>query len=224
VSEIAKLLSVLLNGVGATVLLLIAALGAGFALGVPLGVLHAFAPRPLQLPLKGFDLAFRGFPALVLLFLFYFGVGSIDGVSLTSFQAAVLALGLRSAAYQGQLVRGAIEMVEPGQLAAARSLGMPLVRALRLIVLPQAIRFALPGLANEYAVVLKDTALAFTVGVVELMSQAKFLAASTRQLTVVYLLVAFVYWVLTQAGLVAFLLAEQRARIPGLGTDRRRAR
>jgi len=223
-SEVARFLPVLLRGVGTTLLLLVGALGTGFLLGIPVGVLHVFAPWPVRVFLRVLDLVLRGFPAIVLLFLFYFGLGSIEGIHLSSLQAAILALGLRSAAYQGQLVRGAIGMVEPGQLGAARALGMPLGKALRLIVFPQAIRFALPGLANEYSVVLKDTALAFTVGVVELMSRAKFLAASTRQLTLVYLLVAFIYWCLTQAGLLAFLTAERRTRIPGLGTGPRRPR
>ena len=224
VSEIPRFTLFLFDGAGTTLLVLAGALGTGFLLGIPVGILHVFGPWPVRLVLRGLDLVLRGFPAIVLLFLFYFGLGSVGGVDLSSLQATILALGLRSAAYQGQLVRGAIEMVEPGQLEAARSLGMPLVTALRLIVLPQAIRCALPGFANEYAVVLKDTALAFTVGVVEMMSQAKFLAASTRQLTLVYLLVAVVYWILTQAGLLVFSATERRTRIPGLGTDLRRVR
>jgi len=223
-SEFVRLLSVLLAGVGTTLLLLAAALGAGFALGVPIGILHVFGPWPARALLRVFDLVLRGFPAIVLLFLFYFGLGSIEGIDLSSLHAAILALGLRSAAYQGQLVRGAIGMVEPGQLEAARALGMSLPRALLQVVLPQALRFALPGLANEFSIVLKDTALAFVVGVVELMSRAKFLAASTRQLTLVYLVVALVYWLLTQAGLLAFLAAERRTSVPGLGTDSRRPR
>jgi len=221
---IINLLSVLLAGVGTTLLLLAGALSAGFALGVPIGILHVFGPWPVRALLHAFDLILRGFPAIVLLFLFYFGIGAIDGVDLSSLQAAILALGLRSAAYQGQLVRGAIRMVEPGQLEAARSLGMSLPQALLQVVLPQALRFALPGLANEYSVVLKDTALAFVVGVVELMSRAKFLAASTRQLTLVYLLVALLYWLLTQAGLFAFFAAERRTSVPRLGADSRRPR
>lgn len=216
-SDLVKILPILFHGLGMTLLLLACSLGIGFALGVPIGILNVFGPQPIRLGLKGFDLVMRGFPAIVLLFLVYFGLGRLDGIHLSSLQAAILALGLRSAAYQGQLVRGAIGMVEPGQLDAARALGFPTLGAIRCVVLPQAMRFSLPSLGNEYSIVLKDTSLAFTIGVLEMMSRAKFLAASTRRITLVYVAAAIVYWVLTQIGLVAFHALERGVRIPGVG-------
>ncbi|MFC2100088.1 amino acid ABC transporter permease [Candidatus Bipolaricaulota bacterium] len=222
-NDLVKTLPILFQGLGMTLLLLTCSLGIGFVLGIPIGILNVFGPMPVRLVLKGFDLVMRGFPAIVLLFLVYFGLGRLEGIHLTSLQAAILALGLRSAAYQGQLVRGAIEMVDLGQLEAARALGLPLLQAIRCVVLPQAIRFSLPSLANEYSVVLKDTALAFTVGVLEMMSRAKFLAASTREITLVYVAVAIVYWVLTQIGLLGFYAIERGTRIPGVGADNRRS-
>lgn len=222
-NDLVKTLPILFQGVGMTLLLLACSLGIGFVLGVPIGILNVFGPMPVRWVLKGFDLVMRGFPAIVLLFLVYFGLGRLEGIHLTSLQAAIMALGLRSAAYQGQLVRGAIEMVDLGQLEAARALGLPLLQAIRCVVLPQAIRFSLPSLANEYSVVLKDTALAFTVGVLEMMSRAKFLAASTREITLVYVAVAIVYWVLTQIGLLGFYAIERGTRIPGVGADNGRS-
>ncbi len=217
-ADLLVVMTVLWDGLGMTLKLLAMILAVGFALGLPIGVLHVMGPWPVRYMLKGFDLVMRGFPAIVLLFLVYFGLGSVDGVRLTSLQAAVIALGLRSSAYQGELVRGAIQMVDRGQLQAARSLGMTTSRALRYVVLPQALRFSLPGLANEFAIVLKDTSLAFTVGVVEMMCRAKYLAISTRQITLVYVTVAALYWALTQIGLVGFSVAERGLRIPGLYT------
>ena len=222
-NDLVKALPILLQGLSMTLLLLGCSLGIGFVLGIPIGILHVFGPLPVRMALKGFDLVMRGFPAIVLLFLVYFGLGQLEGVHLSSLQAAILALGLRSAAYQGQLIRGAIEMVEHGQLEAARALGLPLLKAVRHVVLPQAIRFSLPSLANEYSVVLKDTALAFTVGVLEMMSRAKFLAASTREITLVYVAVAIVYWVVTQIGLLGFHALERGTRIPGVGLQNGRA-
>ncbi len=205
-------------------LLLLLAFSLGGLLGLPLGILRVFGPAPLRWVLQAFDLVMRGFPAIVLLFLIYFGLGSLPQVRLTSLQAAVLALGLRSAAYQAQLMSGAIRMVDPGQLEAARALGFSLIGGLRLAVLPQALRFALPGLANESSVVLKDTSLAFTVGVLELMSRAKFLAASTRDIVLVYLLAAAIFWLLTQAGTLGFAALERVSRLPGIGVERKRDR
>ena len=203
-------------------LIVIAAVGGGMLLGLPLGVLWFVEPpvRLLRLPLWLFDKLFRGFPALVLLFLVYFGLGSLPAVTISPFAAVALALGLRSAAYQAQLFRAALLMVDRTQAEAARALGLSQPRTLLHILLPQALRFSLPGLANEYSVVLKDSALAFTVGVVELMSRGKFLSMATKDTTTTYLLIAAIYWLLTQLGTSLFRWIEQHRRIPGLGNGR----
>jgi polar amino acid transport system permease protein len=83
------------------------------------------------------------------------------------------------------------------------------------ILLPQAARFSIPSLSNEYSIVLKDTALAFTVGVVDLMSRAKFLAMRSRETLAVYLIVAALYFVLTHTGIALFRMVERSVAIPG---------
>ncbi len=191
-------------------------------LGVPVGIGHRYGNRVLRTFLWVFDRLFRGFPVIVLLFLFYFGLGGLPGIRIPPFTAAVLALGLRSAAYQGQVFRGALGMVEHGQEEAARALGMHRGQTLLWILLPQAFRFSLPALANEYAVVLKDSALAFVVGVVELMSAGRFMATRNRDPLTAYLAVALLYWILTSGGVAVLRLLEHRTRIPGLGLERLR--
>jgi len=215
-------LPTLCRGAGVSLALVVSSVAVGMLLGVPIGVAHVYAPRLVRAALWLFDRIFRGFPAIVLLFLAFFGVGGLLGIRISPFAAVVIALGLRSAAYQGQIFRGALEMVESGQVDAARSLGFSMHGAIRNVILPQAARFSLPSLSNEYAVVLKDTALAFTVGVVDLMSRAKFLAMRSREVLAVYLLVAVLYFVLTHAGIALFRLAERRVAIPGLGQQRGR--
>ncbi|MBN1857787.1 amino acid ABC transporter permease [Candidatus Bipolaricaulota bacterium] len=212
----------LIAGAGMTLLIVVVAVGGGVLFGLPLGVLSFLNPpsRLLRLLLWLFDKLFRGFPALVLLFLIYFGLGSLPAVTISPFAAVALALGLRSAAYQAQLFRSALGMVHRTQVEAARALGLSQPRTLIYILLPQALRFSLPGLANEYSAVLKDSALAFTVGVVELMSRGKFLSMATRDTTTTYLLVAAIYWLLTQLGISLFRLIEHHRRIPGLGSSR----
>lgn len=224
-SDLLAALPGLLKGAGTTLLIVMTAVGSGAALGFPLGVLWfaSSSGSALRLPLWVFDRLFRGFPALVLLFLVYFGIGSLPGLKVSPFAAVAIALGLRSAAYQAQLFRSALGMVDRRQLDAARSLGLSRIRTLTCVLIPQALRFSLPGLANEYSVVLKDSALAFTVGVIELMSRGKFLAMATKDTTSTYLLIAAVYWLLTQAGASLFRLIEQRRRIPGLGEQTRRS-
>ena len=212
----------LFRGAGSSLALVVSSVAVGMLLGVPIGVAHVYASRFVRILLWLFDRIFRGFPAIVLLFLAYFGVGGLPGIRIPPFAAVVIALGLRSAAYQGQIYRGALEMVERGQADAARTLGLSMPGTIRHVLLPQAARFSLPSLSNEYSVVLKDTALAFTVGVVDLMSCAKFLAMQSRELLAVYLLVAVFYFVLTHAGIALFRLAERRAAIPGLGQQQSR--
>lgn len=212
-----KAIPTLFGGAGISLALVTSSVAVGMLLGVPIGVAHVYAARPVRAALWLFDRIFRGFPAIVLLFLAFFGVGGLPGIKISPFAAVVIALGLRSAAYQAQIYRGALEMVERGQVDAARAIGLSMPGTIRHVLLPQAARFSLPSLSNEYSVVLKDTALAFTVGVVDLMSRAKFLAMRSREVLAAYLLVALFYFVLTHAGIALFRLAERRIAIPGLG-------
>jgi polar amino acid transport system permease protein len=205
------------RGAAVTLALAVSSVAVGMLLGIPIGIGHVCASRPVRTMLWSFDRVFRGFPAIVLLFLAFFGASGLPGVRIPPFAAVVIALGLRSAAYQGQIYRGALAMVERGQVEAARALGFSMPRTMWHVQLPQAARFSLPSLSNEYSVVLKDTALAFTVGVVDLMSRAKFLAMRSREILAAYLLVAVFYFVLTYAGIGLFRLVERSVAIPGLG-------
>lgn len=197
-------------------LLVGACLGLGFAIGLPIALLNVYGPRWFRFFLSAYDRIFRGFPALVLLFLFYFGVGSFPGVHLSPFIAVLLALGLRSGAYQSQIYRGSLLAVGKGQTDAARSLGLTERQTVRLIVIPQAVYFSLPGLTNEYSILLKDTALAFAVGVVELLTRGKFIAFRTHAVLPIYLTVGAIYLVLTYGGVLIFWAVERYIRIPGL--------
>lgn len=216
-------LPLLLRGVQMTMMLVSVCLGLGFILGVLIALAGLYGPRWLRPILAAYDRVFRGFPALVLLFLFYFGVGSFPGIHLSPFITVLLALGLRSAAYQSQIYRGSLLAVNKGQIDAARSLGMAKRQTVWYITIPQAAYFSLPGLSNEYSVLLKDTALAFTVGVMELFTEGKFIALRTQAILPIYLTVGAIYLVLTYGGVLLFWLMERSIRIPGLsGYGKRR--
>ena len=197
-------------------LLVSVCLGLGLVLGVLLALFYLYGPRWARPLLVAYDRVFRGFPALVLLFLFYFGVGSLPGVHLSPLVTVFLALGLRSAAYQSQIYRGSLLAVTRGQSDAARSLGMSAKQTMWSIIIPQAAYFSLPGLSNEYSILLKDTALAFAVGVMELLTQGKFIALRTQAVLPIYLTVGAIYLVLTYGGVLVFRLMERVMRIPGL--------
>jgi polar amino acid transport system permease protein len=217
IALIGRSLPALFQGAGITVLLMGACLGVGVLCGIPLALVHVYGGYWSRSAAGIYDRVFRGFPALVLLFLFYFGLGNISGLSVSPFVAVVLALGLRSAAYQAQIYRGGMLAVAEGQMDAARSLGMTKPQAICFAILPQALYFSLPGLANEYSILLKDTALAFTVGVVELFTKGKFIAVQTRATLPIYLTVGALYLLLTYAGIFCFWMTERLAHIPGLG-------
>lgn len=138
----------------------------------------------------------RSTPLLVQLFLIYFGLPQI-GVDLGPFMSGVLALAINTGAYNAETIRGGIISVPNGQMEAARSLGMPSAMAMRRIILPQAIRMAIPALGNNFVILIKDTSLVSTITLVELTLTAQRLIGSTYKPFEMYLMAAVLYSVLT---------------------------
>lgn len=136
----------------------------------------------------------RGTPLIVLLMFLYFGISEI--VMLSSFWAGSFALAIHSGAYVAEVFRGAIQNIDPGQREAARSLGMSRRTAMRLIVLPQAFRRAIPPLGNQFIIGLKDSSLVAFLGVSEIYSTAMTAAASTFKPFETYLVAGMYYLIL----------------------------
>lgn len=167
----------------------------GTILGICLAVGRSYGKRPLPYFIIIYEKVLRGIPLLVLLFLIYFGLAQI-GIHLDPFPAAIVGLGLRSAAYQAQIFRGSINSIPEGQITAAYSLGMSRLKAIRYVVLPQILRLSIPGWSNEFTILLKDTSLAFSIGVIELMRQGRYIQVLAPDLIlVVYVLIALIYFV-----------------------------
>jgi polar amino acid transport system permease protein len=204
----------LLHGLWIALQLLAALLALGLALGLTIALAEVYGHWTLRWAGILFERVFRGVPAVVLLLLFYYGV--TDFVELSSFMAAVLALGLRSTAYQSQIFRGAIQSVPPGQMMAARALGMGKARAVGWIVLPQALRHAIGPWTNEFSSELKATSLAYVIGVVELTRQGKYIVSSTQgNVLIVFGVVALMYFVVNRLGNWALYRFENRITVPG---------
>ena len=121
---------------------------------------------------------FRGTPVLLQLYVLYYGLAPL--LTLDAFTAAVVGLGLNYAAYESELYRAGLEAVPVGQSEAALALGMSRWLALRRIVLPQALRVALPGVANDFIALLKDSSLVSVITVVELTKQMTITAVDVR--------------------------------------------
>src|SRR5450830_1191589 len=156
----------------------------------------------------------RGTPLLVQLFLLFFGLPQFD-ILLPAFVCGVLGLGIYSGAYVSEIVRGAIQSIDRGQMEAARSLGMSSAKAMRTIILPQAIVRMIPPLGNEFIALIKNSALVSLLTIADLMHEGqKIISVSYRSLEV-YIAVALVYLVLTTATSMALQKVEKRLRAGG---------
>ncbi len=213
----------MLGGIWYTLALIVGAMGLGLVMGVPLSVVQVYGPKPLRRLVGFYVWLFRGIPVLVQLYLFYFGLlaylgnfGPLHAIGIDSaFFAAVLVLGLTSAAYQSQIFRGAIRSLPSGQLKAARALGMSDATAIINIILPQALRLSIPAWSNEFSILLKDSALAFVIGVLEIMSRTRSVAATTHEPLPMALFAGVMFYVLTFIGVKALRTLENKVRIPG---------
>jgi polar amino acid transport system permease protein len=213
---IGKSIPSLLIGALISIELALAFLGLGFVAGIPLAVGEVYGNKFVRnlvvLPIVEF---FRSIPALVLLFLFYFGASYLK-LNFSPFIAALLAMGFRSAAYQSQIFRGAIQSIDVGQMLAARSIGMSKFKAIRYIIFPQALRISIPSWSNEYATVLKDTSLVYALGITELMRQGRYIVARTfGNAILVYVVCALIYFVIVHLGVKLLDFLEEKYRLPG---------
>ncbi|WP_200841138.1 amino acid ABC transporter permease, partial [Geminicoccus flavidas] len=174
------------------------ALGA-LMLGLVLGLLLALARiggNPLLARLAGLYIEiFRGTPALLQLFIIYFGLAAI-GVTFSSFQAAVIGLGLNAAAYLAEIYRAGLEAVPKGQTEAAQAIGMTSGQVLTWIVLPQALRVVLAPIGNVAISLLKDTSVASLIAAPDLMLRAQDLSSQYFMPLEIYLIVGAMYFVL----------------------------
>jgi len=214
-STLVDALPQLLDGLGITLALTALGIVLGTTLGILLALGRSFSGRVLSAAILVFEKVFRGIPLLVLFFIIYFGFPQF-GLDLDAFTAAILGLGLRSAAYQAQIYRGSINAIPAGQLSAAYSLGMSKLKAIRYVILPQMLRLSLPGWSNEFTILLKDTSLAFGIGVIELMRQGQYIQVRDPELVLpVFLLIAAIYLVLVLTANKVLKYLDQRYHMVG---------
>jgi polar amino acid transport system permease protein len=204
-----------LGGVGVTLTVVGGALAMGLGLGLLLALAQVYGSRWLRRLTGIYVWFFRGIPLLVLLFLFYFGILVSLEIELSPFTIAIVVLGLISSAYQSQILRGALLAVPAGQMKAARAIGLSDARAIIFIILPQALRLAIPGWSNEYTVIMKDSAVTYALGVAELMARANHVASRTYQHFWLYIMVGLIYLLLTYLGTKALRVLEERVAMSG---------
>ena len=199
---------------------------AAYLVGIVLGLLGAAAKLSGNLVLLGlaelYTTLVRAVPELLLIILlFYAGTTALNDVlarlgfaamRINAFAAAIAVLGIVQGAYQTEVFRGAIQAIPRGQIEAARAFGMSPLLRLRRVVIPSMLPNALPGLANLWLILVKDTALISVVGFTELLYTGKQAAGSTRQYFLFYCAVGAIYLAMTLGSNVLFRLAERRLR------------
>lgn len=180
-----------------------------FLLAVPVGVLLAvcrvYGSAPVQAAARLYIELFRGTPVLLQLFVLYYGVAAV--VNLGPLEAAVLGLGLNYGAYEAEVYRGALLAIPRGQSEAARALGLGPVQTLRHVLLPQALRLALPPMTNDFVSLLKDSSLVSVIAVIELTKRMTIAAVDMRGWLIPGALCAAMYL------LMSFPLSELARRL-----------
>jgi len=202
---------IILRAMRETLYIALLAMVLGIALGIVLAVMRV-SRNPIASAFAGLYVWFwRGTPVVLQLLLMYFGLRQLIEDDLfrdnwTRWRAAVITFGLNEAAYMAEIVRAGIQSVEAGQMDAAKSLGMTNLQAMRRVILPQALRVVVPPTGNEFIAMLKNTSVAFAIGVVELMNAAKIQAARSFKVMELYTVAAF--WYLVMVSIFSLLQAE----------------
>ncbi len=211
----------LLQGALVTVLLAVATVPVGFGAGLALALVRLSGARPARVAGEAYATFFRGIPDLLALFIVYFGLQAlIDQVSrwvglpgrleLNAFLAGVIALSVVVSAYSSEIWIASLAAVPRSQREAALSLGLTRRQGFRLVTLPQMVRVALPGLANIWAVLVKDTSLISTLAVMDLLRAASEAAKNTRDPILFYTAAGAVYLAISIASLAGQEVLERR--------------
>lgn len=180
----------------ATIAITLGALFLAVAVGFLLALVRLWAPRWLRCVVLAYIELFRNTPVLVQLFILYFGLAQI-GIHIPPLAAAMLGLGLNGSALLAEVIYSSIKAIDRGQEEAGLAIGLTPGRTLYQIVLPQALKVALPSVGNYAIALMKDTSLASAVAAPELAFRARMLVSETFLSTQIYLLVALIYFVLS---------------------------
>ncbi len=210
--KVVEFSKVLLGGAVITVLITAGSLVLAIVVGLALAVVKTSRVRAVRFLVDVYVEIFRGVPALTLLFLLYFGL-AYARIRMESIPAAILGLGLVGGAILTEVFRSGLDALHHGQREAALAVGMTPTMAMWHIILPQAVRITLPPIGNYAIGLLKDTAIVSAIAAPEIMFYARNLVTSTFETTIIYVLVAILY----------FCLSFPLARIVGRLEERRRS-
>lgn len=212
------ILQILLQGAGYTLLITFSCAATALVVGLGIAMARELGGRWVAAVLSALVYVLRGVPMLVLLFIVFFGLPGI-GLDVPPLVAMMLSLGLISGAYLSEVFRGALAAVSPNEVLAARSMGFSRFQTLRLIKVPQMLRFSVPGMVNELTTVLKYSPFAYTVGLPEITKQGMALVAMTLRGIEIYVAIGLIYFAIYRLLLSGVRLIEKHYAIPGFAQE-----
>ncbi|MFC4410901.1 amino acid ABC transporter permease [Chungangia koreensis] len=186
----------LLDGLKVTIYIFFFAVILGFIFGLITAFFRLSPIKPLQWIAKIFVDAIRGTPFIVQLFFIYFGLNSLDFISLDRTLAGILTVAINAGAYFSEIIRAGIQSIDKGQTEASRSLGLNSTQTMQHVVLPQAFRRMLPAITNQSIISLKDTSLLSIIGVADIVQRGKVQASATFDHFNIWLTVGIMYFII----------------------------
>ncbi|MBR3305420.1 MAG: amino acid ABC transporter permease [Christensenellaceae bacterium] len=210
-SFILTVIPTILKGIKVTLLISVLGIALGFVLGFLTGVARTGKNRILNRIAGIYVGIIRGTPLMVQALYIYFAIPTIFQFDLSTVAAGVIAIGLNSGAYISEVVRGAIQSIDPGQKEAGICLGLSKWQVATSIVYIQALKIMLPGLGNQFIISVKDTSLLTAIGVAEMTHQASRAVTTTFRTVETYTALAVVYLVLCSG--MSYLLKKMERRM-----------
>lgn len=207
---VVEFLPALALGLYYTLLVSVIGLVIGFALGAVVGIGRISTIKPIYYLSTAYVELIRGTPVLVQAIWIYFALPLIIGYTLPSLVAGIIVIGLNSAAYIAEIVRGAVQSIDKGQMEAGRSLGLGKHTTMIDVIWPQAFKRMIPPLGNQFIISIKDTSLLSVILVPELIFQGRMIAASNFNAVEIYTTVAVFYLVITLSLSKVLSIIEKR--------------
>jgi len=190
-----KALPYFIEGLQITLYIFIIAVIVGFLIGLIVALMRLSPVKPLQWLAIAYVDIIRGTPFIVQLFFIYFGLNSLEWLSMDRMYAGILTVAINAGAYFAEIIRAGIQSIDKGQTEAARSLGMTGRQTMVQIILPQAFRRMLPTITNQAIISLKDTSLLSIIGIADLTQQGQVQQATTFEPFIVWTMVGLLYFV-----------------------------
>lgn len=217
---IADATPLMLMGLKVTVLISLISIALGIVIGLFMCLLGTARNRILRAISAVYIWVVRGTPMIVQAFIVYFGLPQVinmfsPGFRLSSFTAGIITLSLNAGAYLAEIFRGGISAVSKGQIEAARSLGLSSSKTFRKVVLPQAIKIAIPSMVNQFIITIKDTSILSVIGLPDIVNNAKVYVGSTYLFFGTYVLAAIFYLVIISILMILSKYVEKKFNYEG---------